>query len=1330
LHGQTNPYLIDLVAYFLVFKSDFKPNSKSITLLEYTDTKGNDLEKMAKLVGVSVSQIKTYNTWLSANSVPKDINYTVYFPANEEQKKQMQEALTKNNTMLPVEQYQQLDYPIVVKKQSINVDGKSYELISANGLEAIRVDNKDKAENVLKVANKINLRKFLKYNEITEKDSVKANTVYYLEEKKKKAATPFHELKKDETFWSISQKYGMRYDKLLDYNRIADNEKEQVGRKLWLVDKRPKETQIEFVPQNPIEIEPVKPTLNTVATNNTQNTHTHNGLSEDEKGSYYTTNNAEVIYDVAAKLRMTLDSLRMLNPDIGTSRMIEAQTKLLIHRKNITQTPNNQVVTKNNDSEAVKDIAQAVIKANSKDGQANLNTSGKAPAELTHTVQKKEWLSMVARKYGVSLEDIMTWNKIKAGDNVKAGDKLIIKNPKQGFEIVDNNATDNKVDNKGIPASSANTEAAKNTTNTTKDTKNLSKKDTIIEQPFLKDSVYLVRYDGETLQTIEKKLNLPKIADFEYSLYMKTWNSSLDPNVPPLEATQVLAKGTTIKLSQNAVLPSSADVAKAMGVNVNMPTNNQVVTNPVNNTVVTDNTANSTTNTATVPNIVTANTEKVVMYADYKDSTYIVGSGDSFYAIARKTGVPDYRYLLRWNGITDQNKKLDIGDRLIVKGDLSQPIVYQPISNGKYHTTQFGENIYTVAKLYNTKADSLAKWNGISADSLLPIGKSLLVRKASFHTVKSGENLKKIAEMYNMKPEELAAWNKMGIKDVIKPNQNLIVDNAQLSNNQGVIAASGVNKDATTAVNTNPEPLKDIYLVRENGETLKTIATKLKLPNVEGSPYYLYMQKWNTIENADMVLAKGTAIKTAENAVMPSPQQIEEAMKNTSGQNSATNTTQNSGNAATNQEGKINQDALLTSPNSSNSGNKTAVADIANNVKSTNSQPFADIHIVRMPNETLQSIAAKYKLQPMGGYGYALYMKTWNIIDDENVALPIGKAIRLTENANMPTDAELAKVLPPPSSQNTSGKHIVTQGETLYTIAQRYNVDKKYLEVWNKIDDDTPLKAGQVLVIQGDMRTETPKYDKFYTDQYHVVQAGETLSEIANFHKLPIETLKSLNNLTDSNINLTEGQQLWIVTKPKVHKVNKGESLSIIAKQYGLSIQDIASFNSVPLDYKTKIGENIIVDAAAILPKPMIKNEDLSVEAPKSGRTETPQVVGNQQVPETYYAQFGENLRDVCARFGVSTIDFKLWNKLKYDADKLEEGRKYYLKMPAVQVNQTPPPSSSGTPTSNGKYKVGKNETLYMIARKFNVTVYQLREWNNLKVDLVKEGDDLVVSKK
>lgn len=64
---------------------------------------------------------------------------------------------------------------------------------------------------------------------------------------------------------------------------------------------------------------------------------------------------------------------------------------------------------------------------------------------------------------------------------------------------------------------------------------------------------------------------------------------------------------------------------------------------------------------------------------------------------------------------------------------------------------------------------------------------------------------------------------------------------------------------------------------------------------------------------------------------------------------------------------------------------------------------------------------------------------------------------------------------------------------------------------------------------------------------------------------------------------------------------------------------------------------------------------------------------------------------------------------------------------PKPVVEETTKEVVKPAPVTDGTYKVQKGDYLYKIAQKFGVTVEQLKEWNNLKSNLIFTGDQLVV---
>jgi membrane-bound lytic murein transglycosylase D len=1351
INDKTPEKMLDLLALMIAFQQNtWTHNLQSISLLEYKETKGQNITDIAKLFGLSVEALKTYNAWLMAESVPTERNYVVYLPVTDSNKAAIQDMLRMTNS--PADNNvsnMPKDFPILIEKRTLTINDRTYRVVVANGLEAVVMNDNDIATTDKGAAvemasiNDLKVKKFLKYNDLKEKDTLLRGMPYYLQEKKDRAYTPFHNIAKGETFWSVAQKYGMKLEKLVYYNRLLPNEQPVEGRKLWLQEQRPKETKVEIMPKDATPTLPTSPMV-----------------TNDSDFKYYKVQDEETIYEVAANFGLRIDSLRFWN-NLPNEINVSKGQKLIIGRKEVTETTTPVVAIKDNNT-ATEVTNNGQVNNTSPQVATNPDNANSTPANntsvatqnttlptttpsttqttaqgttITHKVQPKEGLFAIARKYGVSHKDIIADNQL-TDTNLKIGQTLVIKNAKQGYTSADVMRGDN-----ATVTMTANTTTPPDTTQSEKPVlvepvrKPVDVEPTILNdigkvkndnsQPFLKDSVYIVEKDGETLVQIAKKfypndkgnfLVLLKSKNLDMDIY--NYYQQVNPNMSIDENTPYM-KGMAILLSNTAVKPSKETIAAAFQ----------------------SNTANNTTNStpANTTGAVTSADIKEVRYDDYKDNTYVVQRGDNFYNIAKKTGVTDYRYLLRWNNIKDENQKLQEGEVLKVKGDLSQAINAQPkLIGNRIHIVQLGDNIYSLSKLYKTPEDSIYAWNNLSkVDAKLAVGQQLIVRKNFTHTVKRGETLSKIAALYGVKVEDIATLNKLDVnKPLLKPDDVLLIDRMGVPTATATPTAlpSIKNEPLKKNLSTAEQPFlaQDIYLVKTEGETLASISQKLRLPTtVMGTPYTDYMQRWNNIADATKPLGVGTAVKIGEDAVMPSYQELQKALKN-------------SVNAANNGV-KLNEDALLPPPQAANTSttvpqeNNVAVAGKSNNTTAPTptvmpeaAQPFKDIHIVTQPNENLKTIAKKYNKKPIAGYDYYLYMKTYNNIADEDAALPLGTPIKLTEGAIVPSPQELAnynKTLPPPMASKTAGMHTVEQGENLYTIAQQYNVDYRYLIAWNKLDKNEPLKAGTTLQVQGDLGVELPQYDKFYTDRYHIVQSGETVYEIAAFHKIPLDEFLKWNKLT-RNSKLQEGQQLWIIAKPKMHTAWQGETLQGIADQYGITLAQLYEWNNLEQNYVLKQGDVLIIDETARLNLPTTTNNNDRLPPPQAGRSEaTTGTIPQEEIPDYYYAQVGERLQDVCTRFGVSTIDFKLLNKLPYETDKLEEGKKYFLK--ETQQTLPPPQTSSPAVQTVSYYTVGKEDTLYSIARKFNISVYDLRDWNKMgETSTVKEGDKIIVGQK
>jgi len=112
--------------------------------------------------------------------------------------------------------------------------------------------------------------------------------------------------------------------------------------------------------------------------------------------------------------------------------------------------------------------------------------------------------------------------------------------------------------------------------------------------------------------------------------------------------------------------------------------------------------------------------------------------------------------------------------------------------------------------------------------------------------------------------------------------------------------------------------------------------------------------------------------------------------------------------------------------------------------------------------------------------------------------------------------------------------HVVAKGETLYSLARKYNVTLKELLTKNGISDPSGLRAGARLVIPGKVAPKSEK--KTYT-----VKRGDTYYSIAKRFNLDVDTLLTMNAREPSAV-LRVGETL-IVAKWGIERSDSAAEL-------------------------------------------------------------------------------------------------------------------------------------------------------------------------------------------
>lgn len=139
--------------------------------------------------------------------------------------------------------------------------------------------------------------------------------------------------------------------------------------------------------------------------------------------------------------------------------------------------------------------------------------------------------------------------------------------------------------------------------------------------------------------------------------------------------------------------------------------------------------------------------------------------------------------------------------------------------------------------------------------------------------------------------------------------------------------------------------------------------------------------------------------------------------------------------------------------------------------------------------------------------------------------------------------------------------HVVQRGETLWQIANRYNVTIAAIQQINQLPNLNQVLIGQSIVIPVAGTT-------------HIVKYGETLWSIAQTYDVPVNSILQANQITNPNL-LYPGVSLYI--PPRLHTVQPGQTIWQIANFYGTSVQSILTENQIQNPSLVYVGAQLII---------------------------------------------------------------------------------------------------------------------------------------------------------
>lgn len=136
-----------------------------------------------------------------------------------------------------------------------------------------------------------------------------------------------------------------------------------------------------------------------------------------------------------------------------------------------------------------------------------------------------------------------------------------------------------------------------------------------------------------------------------------------------------------------------------------------------------------------------------------RHQSHKISSGDNLWTIAQKYHT-SAASIARANGISEK-KLLKLGDKLVIPGKSgASSSVGSKKSSGRYIVCS-GDNLWTIAKHYNTTSKKLAKANGLSENSLLQLGDKIVIPGKKIAKIK--RDISKVARASHSIKKRIAA---------------------------------------------------------------------------------------------------------------------------------------------------------------------------------------------------------------------------------------------------------------------------------------------------------------------------------------------------------------------------------------------------------------------------------------------------------------------------------------------------------------------------------------------------------------------------------------------
>ena len=365
-----------------------------------------------------------------------------------------------------------------------------------------------------------------------------------------------------------------------------------------------------------------------------------------------------------------------------------------------------------------------------------------------------------------------------------------------------------------------------------------------------------------------------------------------------------------------------------------------------------------------------------------------------------------------------------------------------------------------------------------------------------------------------------------------------------------------------------------------------------------------------------------------------------------------------------------------------------------------------------------------------------------------------------------PSRSLLAATAGPRAAAETSAPrfrrvaHIVRRGETVASLAERFEVSPAQLRRWNELPKKRSLKPGRELLVF----VPLPAAAASRTPARAAVPVPETVVLVAAT-AAPVVNEEALARREQANANAREVARLQ-----ELMRQEKQQELRLVAIRQRQAMQQAAAEAQARASNRQQARETakareavkaeaLAQAAAPAAPETSVARARSTEPKASEARDAAAEAVADDEAPAlkstagVYTVRRGDYLTRLARERGLSVAQLVAWNKL--ESETVVPGQRLVFQAPAADDPDAPHatpkktrrdpavtrPETATTALASARtghraeldtaapqvHRVQQGDTLFNISRRFNVSVQVLRELNHLKTDEVKLGQKLLV---